>query len=94
VAFLQLRGIVPLPWVGGGQISGGIRVRTGGPDCHSGIFFSQAKIFGPFDTSYQRARSDLDITPLARQQNNNELSMLQAFGRIGKLVARTLFMTS
>jgi hypothetical protein len=60
--------------------------------CHSGIFFSYAKIFGPFGTSYQRASSNLDITPLGRQQNHNELSVLQAFGRIGKLVARTLFM--
>ena len=65
--------------------------RARAPDCHSGIFFSYAKIFGPFGTSYQRAWSDLDITPLARQQNHNELSVLQAFGRIGKLVARTLF---
>ena len=60
--------------------------------CHSGIFFSYAKIFGPFGTSYQRASSDLDVTPLGRQQNHNELSVLQAFGRIAKLVARTLFM--
>jgi hypothetical protein len=58
----------------------------GGTDrhhCHSGIFFSYAKIFGPFGTSYQRASSDLDITLLARQQNHNELSVLSVFGRIG-----------
>jgi hypothetical protein len=51
--------------------------------CHSGIFFSYAKIFGPFGISYQRASSDLDITLLARQQNHNELSVLSVFGRIG-----------
>ena len=76
---------------GGGKISDRSRP-TDRTYCHSEIFFSYAKIFGLFGTSYQRAWSDLDITPLARQQNHNELSVLQAFGRIGKLVARTLFM--
>ena len=32
------------------------------------------------------------MRPPARQQNHNEFSELQAFGRIGELVARTLFM--
>jgi hypothetical protein len=75
----------------GGQILN-VLSPTDRTHCHSGIFFSYAKIFGPFGTSYQRASSDLDIMPLGRQQNHNELSVLQAFGRIGELVARTLFM--
>jgi hypothetical protein len=62
------------------------------PYCHSGIFFSHAKIFSPLGSYYQRAWSDLAIATIARRQNYNELSVLPVFSRIGKLVALALFM--
>jgi hypothetical protein len=63
-----------------------------GTTATQGFFSHSAKICGPFSSYYQRAWSDLAITPLARQRNYNELSVLSVFGRIGKLVALALFL--
>ena len=57
---------------------------------HSGIFFSYAKIFGPFSTPYHRPSSDLDITSLVQQQNHNDLIVLWAPNRSAELAARML----
>jgi hypothetical protein len=79
------------PGVGGRSISSEL-APADRPQCHSGIFFSWAKIFKPIWHFRPTGLDDFAMTRFAWQQNRNELSVLSVFGRVGKLVVLALLM--